>query len=117
MDNEIDRKIDVTAILFLLVQDIHQTHDWTLIGSSANGLGIQECKTDKDVRNIEICFLTLNLILIQIENTFNLFEVPYFCYFKVFIKRIPSDPNTIRTFLKDFSVQRIHIKVLREGEG
>ena len=25
--NEIDRKIDVTAILFLLVQNRHQTHD------------------------------------------------------------------------------------------
>ena len=43
MDNEIDRKIDVTAILFLLVQNRHQTHDWTLIGSDANGLGIQKC--------------------------------------------------------------------------
>ena len=38
MDNE----IDVTAILFLLVQNSQQTHDWTLIGSGANGLGIQE---------------------------------------------------------------------------
>ena len=27
----------VTAILFLFVQNRHQTHDWTLIGSSANG--------------------------------------------------------------------------------
>jgi len=27
LDNEIDRKIDVTAILFLLVQNRHQTHD------------------------------------------------------------------------------------------
>ena len=43
MDNEIDRKIDVTAILLLLVQNRHQTHDWTLIGSDANGLGIQKC--------------------------------------------------------------------------
>ena len=43
MDNEIDRKIDVTAILFLLVQNRQQTHDWILIGSGANGLGIQEC--------------------------------------------------------------------------
>ena len=40
MDNEIDRKIDVTAILFLLVQNIQQTHDWTLIGSGANKLGV-----------------------------------------------------------------------------
>ena len=29
------RKIDVTAILFLLVQNIQQTHDGTLIGSGA----------------------------------------------------------------------------------
>ena len=43
MDDEIDRKIDVTAILFLLVQNIHHTHDWTLIGSGANdsAVGIQ----------------------------------------------------------------------------
>ena len=27
---------------FLLVQNRQQTHDWTLIGSGANGLGIQE---------------------------------------------------------------------------
>ena len=27
LDNEIDRKIDVTAILFLLVQNRQQTHD------------------------------------------------------------------------------------------
>ena len=43
MDNEIDRKIDDTEILFLLVQNRQQTHDWTLIGSGANELGIQEC--------------------------------------------------------------------------
>ena len=36
-------KIDVAAILFLLGQNRHQTHDWTLIGSGANGLGIQGC--------------------------------------------------------------------------
>ena len=42
MDNEIDRKIDVTAILFLLVQNRQQTHGWTLIEPEANGLGIQE---------------------------------------------------------------------------
>ena len=34
--------MDVTSILFLLIQNRHQTHDWTLIGSGANGLGIQE---------------------------------------------------------------------------
>ena len=38
---EIDRKINVTVILFLLVQSRHQTHVWTLIGSGADGLGIQ----------------------------------------------------------------------------
>ena len=27
---------------FLLVQNRHQTHGWTLIGSGANGLGILE---------------------------------------------------------------------------
>jgi len=27
LDNEIDRKIDVTAMLFLLVQNRQQTHD------------------------------------------------------------------------------------------
>ena len=42
LDKEIDRKIDVTAILFLLVQNRQQTHDCTLIGSGAKGLGIQE---------------------------------------------------------------------------
>ena len=41
LDDEIDRKIDVTAILFLLVQNRQQTQDWTLIGSGANGLGIR----------------------------------------------------------------------------
>ena len=33
-----DRKIDVTAIQSLLVQNRQQTHDWTLIGSGATGL-------------------------------------------------------------------------------
>ena len=42
LDNELDRKIYVTAILFLLVQNRQQTLDWTLIGSGANGLGILE---------------------------------------------------------------------------
>ena len=41
LDNEINRKIDVTAIHLLLVQNRHQTHDLTLIGSGANELGIQ----------------------------------------------------------------------------
>ena len=44
MDNEIDWKIDVTAIPFLLVQNRQQTHGWTLIGSGANGLGTLECE-------------------------------------------------------------------------
>jgi len=38
-----DRKIDVTTILFLMVQNRQQTHDWTLIGSGAIGIGIQVC--------------------------------------------------------------------------
>ena len=38
----IDRKIDVIAVQFLLVQNRHQTHDWTLIGSGAKGHGILE---------------------------------------------------------------------------
>ena len=50
MDNEIDRKIDVTTILFLLDQNRQQTHDWTLIGSGANGLGIQEWFRDVNAR-------------------------------------------------------------------
>ena len=42
MNNEIDRKIDVTALQSLLVLNRQQTHDWTLmIGSGANGNGIQ----------------------------------------------------------------------------
>ena len=40
--NKIDRKIDVIAILFLLVQNRRQIYDCTLIGSGANGLGIQK---------------------------------------------------------------------------
>ena len=53
MDNEIDRKIDVTATLFLLVQNRQQTHDLTLIGSGANGHGIQEVKTVQSF--IDLC--------------------------------------------------------------
>ena len=41
MDDEIDRKIDDTAMQFLLVQNRQQTHDSTLVGSDAIGLGIQ----------------------------------------------------------------------------
>ena len=48
MDDEIDRKIVVTAMQFPLVQNRHQTHDLTLIGSGANGLGIQECEEDEN---------------------------------------------------------------------
>ena len=39
----IDRKIDDTAILFLLVQNRQQTHDWTRIGSGANELAYKWC--------------------------------------------------------------------------
>ena len=35
---KIELKIDVTAIQ--VVQNRQQTHDWTLIGSGANGIGI-----------------------------------------------------------------------------
>ena len=41
MDNEIDRKIDVTAIQSLFVQNRQLKHDWTLIGSGANGISLQ----------------------------------------------------------------------------
>ena len=47
LDKELDRKIYVTAMQFLLVQNRHQTHDWTLIGSGAIGLGIQQCYRTK----------------------------------------------------------------------
>ena len=39
----IDRKIDDTAILFLLVQNRQQTHDLTLIGSGANEIAYKWC--------------------------------------------------------------------------
>ena len=65
MNIEIDRKIDVTAILFLLVQSRQQTHDRTLIESGANGLGIQECTVVKRTRN------SLNEGLLEI-----MFKVP-----------------------------------------
>ena len=55
MDNEIDRKIDFTALLFLLVQNRQQTHDWTLIGSGANGLGIQECMVNRSSHKVFKC--------------------------------------------------------------
>ena len=44
MNNEIDKKIDVTAILFLLGQNRQQAHNWTLIWSGGYGIGIQECE-------------------------------------------------------------------------
>ena len=47
MENEIDRKIDVTAKLFLLVQNRQQTHDWTLIGTGANSI-IECCNTYRE---------------------------------------------------------------------
>ena len=55
MDNEIDRKIHVTAIRFLLVQNRQQTHDLTLIGSDANGLGVQDTIVSVEV-NISIYY-------------------------------------------------------------
>ena len=51
----IDRKIDVTAVLFLLVQNKHQTHDWTLIGLGAYGLGKQECFSNPPVQREVYC--------------------------------------------------------------
>ena len=39
-----DRKIDVTAILFVLVQNRQQTHDWTLIVQALMDLA---CKCEK----------------------------------------------------------------------
>ena len=59
MENEIDRKIDVTAILFLLVQNRQQTHDWTLIGSGANGLGILEWRDWIQIEETERILLWL----------------------------------------------------------
>ena len=41
LDDEIDKNIDVTVILFLLVKNRLKTHERTLIGSGANGRGIQ----------------------------------------------------------------------------
>ena len=52
MDDEIDRKIYVTAILFLLVQNRQQTHDWTLIRSGANGLSIKSDKGKPKIQNV-----------------------------------------------------------------
>ena len=43
LDNEIDRKIYITAMQFLSVQNRQQTHGWTLIGSGAYGMGKQVC--------------------------------------------------------------------------
>ena len=40
LDNELDRKINVTAMQILLVQNRQQTHGWTLIVSGTNGLFI-----------------------------------------------------------------------------
>ena len=41
MDYKKDGKIDVTAMQFLLIPNRQQTHDWILIRSVANGIGIQ----------------------------------------------------------------------------
>ena len=51
--DEIDRKIDVTAMQFLLVENRHQSHGWTLIGSGANGLGIHEWEGNKGEVGVE----------------------------------------------------------------
>ena len=64
MDNEIDRKIDVTATLFLLVQNRQQTHDLTPIGSGANGHGIQEVKTVQSFIDLCIDSIRRNFIII-----------------------------------------------------
>ena len=48
----IDREINVTAMQFLLVQNRHQTHDWTLIRSGANGLDIQVCECNINIHNV-----------------------------------------------------------------
>ena len=45
---------------FILVQNRHQTHDLTLIGSGANGLGILECCVSRSMykyipRNMDPC--------------------------------------------------------------
>ena len=63
MDN---RKIDVTATLFLLVQYRQQTHDWTLIGSGANGLGIQEWA----IWNYDYITLYLDLVSTCLKGVF-----------------------------------------------
>ena len=54
MDDEIDRIIYVTAMQSLFVQNRQQTHDWTLIGSGANGIGILVWK--EHLKNIVIYY-------------------------------------------------------------
>jgi len=49
----IDRNIDVTAKLFLLVQNRHQTQDSTLIGSGANELCIEELERKINLKGDE----------------------------------------------------------------
>jgi len=49
LDDEIDRKIDVSAKLFLLVQNRQQTHGWTLIGSGGNGPAYRTSQIDSIV--------------------------------------------------------------------
>ena len=68
MDNALDRKIDVTANQFLLVQNRQQAHDWNLIGWGANGLGIQESINKMDQSTILIkSYKTSNKILISAD--------------------------------------------------
>ena len=52
-----DRKIELTAIQFLLVQNRQQTHDWTQIESGTNGLGIQECHSFSIGEDLIACYV------------------------------------------------------------
>ena len=73
----IDRKIDVTAMQFLLVQNKHQTHDWTLIGSDANEIALKGTivtRTILYVGSLKIK-LTLSLTIIIL----NVFSTRFIC--------------------------------------
>ena len=59
LDNKLDRRIDVTAMQFLLVQHRHQTNGWTPIGSGACRLWILEWLTFRLFSYIHV-FLLLN---------------------------------------------------------
>ena len=66
IDDEIDRKIDVSAMQFLLVQNRHQTHDWTLIGSGANGIGMQVWHCSLKICRFEMFFTIFNKFIIRL---------------------------------------------------